>query len=98
MSGPILIKKKRSDPLKGKNKAEFEKELAGILQKKEPKVLAAYIFGSFTSANFNEDSDVDLIIVGDFTKDFFHRVEDFPEIYNLAGEIGCSLLYSSRVY
>jgi predicted nucleotidyltransferase len=38
------------------------------------------LFGSFARGDFHENSDVDLIIVGDFKEDFFSRIGKILEI------------------
>jgi len=38
------------------------------------------LFGSFARGDFHENSDVDLIIVGDFEEDFFSRIGKILEI------------------
>lgn len=38
-------------------------------------VRMVYLFGSFSTGDINEGSDIDLLIVGDFKERFFDRIE-----------------------
>jgi predicted nucleotidyltransferase len=58
----------------------FERKLEGIL-KNIPKIEEAYIFGSYAKGNFEPESDVDLLLVGDHDS-----LESIGEIYPLQDE------------
>lgn len=43
----------------------------------------AYIFGSYASNTEDEYSDLDILVVKKTKKDFFHRFQEFPGLYEL---------------
>jgi predicted nucleotidyltransferase len=77
------IVKKKISFLKNRTKEEFVNEL-----KKEfnSHVQEAYIFGSFNTAEFNTDSDLDLLIVAKTDLKFHERHQLFPELYKFLNE------------
>lgn len=44
-----------------------------VIQKLKPKKII--LFGSFARGDFNEGSDVDLIVIGDWQQDFLDRIK-----------------------
>ena len=83
MSDPVIIWNTR-DPLRGRTPEQFETELCARLA---GRVEAAYIFGSYGTAEFGRDSDVDMLLVAKTDKPFLERALDYPELYDLAAAL-----------
>jgi uncharacterized protein len=79
MDDPVIIWNTR-DPLYGRTPAEFEAEVKRVLQ---GRVLAAYIIGSYGTAGFGRDSDVDVMLVIRTDKPFLDRALDFSDLLDL---------------
>ena len=75
----ILIRYNR-DPLKGRTRQQFIKELTGLLK---GRIARAYVFGSFTTENFDNTSDVDIILVVDTSRPFPERPIDFEDLWDV---------------
>jgi len=80
-SNSILIRKHGAGPFGGLSKDKFVQNLTSSLQ---GRVSAAYIFGSVSSGTYNEDSDVDIIVIKETETPFFERAREFDDIYDLA--------------
>lgn len=76
---PIIIWNTR-DPLGGKTRENFERELRENLA---GRVREAWIFGSYCTDKFGRDSDVDLFLVVETDKQFLDRALDFSDILDL---------------
>lgn len=61
------------------------RELANLL-KSEHKVNKVYLYGSFARGNFNEGSDIDLIIVGEFQGKMPQRIKKIFDLTSLPVE------------
>ena len=61
------------------------RELANLL-KSEHKVNKVYLYGSFARGDFNEGSDIDLIIVGEFQGKMPQRIKKFFDLTSLPVE------------
>ena len=61
------------------------KELANLL-KSEHKVKKIYLYGSFARGDFNEASDIDLIIVGEFDGKMPQRIKKIFDLTSLPVE------------
>ena len=48
---------------------------------KKGSVAKAIVFGSYARGEADQHSDLDLIIVAESERTFFHRHKDFPDIY-----------------
>lgn len=44
---------------------------------------SAFVFGSYAQGGHDEFSDLDIMVVKETNKNFFHRHEEFPELYDL---------------
>lgn len=84
-----VIKKKSF--LKDKSKDEFRFELTNHL---DSSIIEAYIFGSFSSSDFDEDSDLDLVIIVRTDLPFFKRHELLPKLNEFLKneQVPCDLL------
>jgi len=60
-------------------------ELASILKSKH-KVKKVYLYGSFARGDFNEGSDIDLIIVGEFEGKMPQRIKKIFDLTSLPVE------------
>jgi predicted nucleotidyltransferase len=80
---PVIIWNTR-DPLLGRAPVEFEVELRARLA---GRVEAAYIFGSYGTADFGRDSDIDMMLVVKTDKPFLDRALDYPELFRLAASL-----------
>lgn len=66
---------------------KFDKEISRSVKrlihnlKKENNISKAVLFGSYARGDINENSDVDLLIVGDFTESFFARTGKVLALY-----------------
>lgn len=71
------------------------KKFANIL-KKQNRIKKIYLFGSFAKGNFNEGSDIDLLIVGKFKeKRMPERIKKILDITSLPIE---PLIYSEKEF
>jgi predicted nucleotidyltransferase len=61
------------------------------------RVHSLYLFGSINTPEFNQKSDIDIIIITETIKEFHSRILDFPEIYTLSDRIDC-LIYTPREF
>jgi len=61
------------------------RELANLL-KSEHKVNKVYLYGSFARGDFNEGSDIDLIIVGEFQGKMPQRIKKIFDLTSLPVE------------
>ena len=61
------------------------RELANLLKSKH-KVKKVYLYGSFARGNFNEGSDIDLIIVGEFDGKMPQRIKKIFDLTSLPVE------------
>ncbi len=61
------------------------RELANLLKSKH-KVKKVYLYGSFAKGNFNEGSDIDLIIVGEFDGKMPQRIKKIFDLTSLPVE------------
>lgn len=57
----------------------------GILESHRPLFRKAYLFGSVARNEADEHSDVDLILIRESEKDFFHRVTEVMDLVNAFG-------------
>jgi len=57
-------------------------ELANLL-KSEHKVKKVYLYGSFARGDFNQGSDIDLIIVGEFNGKMPQHIQKIPDLTSL---------------
>lgn len=57
-------------------------ELANLL-KSEHKVKKVYLYGSFARGDFNQGSDIDLIIVGEFNGKMPQRIQKILDLTSL---------------
>lgn len=73
----------RSEKLPGKIKKFVEKLASHIYIKK------VYLFGSVARNDFNEGSDIDLAIIGDFRERFLDRADKILEMTELPIELLC---------
>jgi predicted nucleotidyltransferase len=73
----------RSEELPGKIKSFIEKLTSRMNIKK------VYLFGSVARNDFNEGSDIDLAIIGDFKERFLDRADGIFEITELPIEPLC---------
>lgn len=68
--------------VKERLKAEFEKELKGLIRSLMPyqpeKII---LFGSFARNDFHEGSDIDIIIIKETSKRFLDRIGDILALY-----------------
>ena len=83
MSDPVIVWNTR-DPLCGRTPGQFEEELRARLASR---VEAAYVFGSYGTSEFGQDSDVDIMLVARTGKPFLDRAREFPEVYDLAASL-----------
>lgn len=60
-------------------------ELANLLKSKH-KVKKVYLYGSFARGDFNEGSDIDLIIVGEFDGKMPQRIQKIFDLTSLPVE------------
>ncbi len=51
--------------------------------KKDLPVREVYLFGSFAKGEIHEGSDIDLLIIGDFSERFFDRIGKILDLTNL---------------
>lgn len=79
MSDDILISISR-DPLFGMTREDYISKLQNRLQ---GRVDEGFFFGSFTGADFNKFSDIDIILVAETGKPFHLRSLDFADILDL---------------
>ncbi|MFQ6119928.1 MAG: nucleotidyltransferase domain-containing protein [Methanosarcinales archaeon] len=63
---------------------DFIKNIKNLYPIKE-----VYLFGSFARGDFNEGSDIDLLIIGDFKERFLDRPDKFLELTDLPIEAFC---------
>jgi len=87
---------KKNSILLSRSKEDTILELVQIL-KTNPLVHNAYIFGSFYSREFNADSDLDLLVIMNTSKNFIDRPLDFPEILNLDYQVDL-LVYTEEEF
>lgn len=82
---------KKESFLKNNSPEEFVQNLLGFINERATEV---YIFGSFFLETFDEDSDLDLIIILETDIPFFKRIDLFPELftYLTKNQIPCDLL------
>jgi len=73
----------RSEKLPGKIKSFVEELVSHIHIKK------VYLFGSVARNDFNEGSDIDLAIIGDFSERFLDRADKILEMTELPIEPLC---------
>ena len=72
------------DPLYGRTPAEFEEAVKSIL---DGRVEAAYIFGSYGTADFGRDSDIDMMLVVRTETKFLDRALEYPELFSLVPDL-----------
>lgn len=80
----VLLRAPHRDPLKGKSRDEFFEALRIALT---DRVLSAYVFGSLNTPRFNDDSDLDLILIKNTTAPFMTRAAEFDDLYDLASPL-----------
>ncbi len=61
------------------------RELAGLLKSKH-RVKRIYLYGSFARGNFNQGSDIDLIVVGEFEGKMPERIRKILDMTSLPVE------------
>jgi len=61
------------------------KDLANLLKSKH-KVKKVYLYGSFATGHFNEGSDIDLVIVGEFEGKMPQRIKKIFDLTSLPVE------------
>jgi predicted nucleotidyltransferase len=61
------------------------KDLANLLKSKH-KVKKVYLYGSFARGNFNEGSDIDLVVVGEFEGKMPQRIKMIFDLTSLPVE------------
>jgi predicted nucleotidyltransferase len=79
MADDIIVWNTR-DPLGGRSPAEFEAELKRLLA---GRVESAWIFGSYGTAEFGRDSDVDVLLVARTERTFVERALDYSDVMDL---------------
>ncbi|MEI6874102.1 MAG: nucleotidyltransferase domain-containing protein [Spirochaetota bacterium] len=82
-TGPVIVWNTR-DPLGGMTREGFETELKRLLA---GRVESAWIFGSYWEADFNRDSDVDVMLVAKTERPFIERALDYPDIKYLVPDM-----------
>lgn len=71
-------------PLRLRSKKEFIELLKNRLR---GRVEEAYIFGSIARDDFDNLSDLDLILIAETDKKFVNRFKDFEDIFELAPDL-----------
>ena len=61
------------------------KDLANLLKSKH-KVKRVYLYGSFAKGNFNEGSDIDIVVVGEFEGKMPQRIKKIFDLTSLPVE------------
>ncbi len=64
----------------------LKRALAELLAR-NPRVRAAYLFGSFVREDRHSHSDVDLIVVADTQRPFLERYLDFSDLFDRVPEL-----------
>lgn len=77
--GPVIVRNDR-DPLYGMSRSAFEAKLGSALA---GRAVEAYFFGSYGTADFGPDSDVDLIIIARTNKSFIRRSFDYADLLDI---------------
>lgn len=79
------------------NIKKVHKDLEKFLKKLKllPAVKEVYLFGSFAEGDVHEGSDIDLIIVGEFSGRMFERIEKITRMTDLPIE---PLVYSNKEF
>jgi predicted nucleotidyltransferase len=72
------------DPLRGRTAAEFE---AALKEKLAGRVEQAWLFGSWGTHYFGNDSDIDLMLVVNSDKPFLERARDYFDVMDLVLEM-----------
>jgi len=74
-----------------KRSEKIKKKLEGFIQtlKKDKRINDVYLHGSFANDDFNEGSDIDLVIVGDFKERFVDRISKILKMTDLPIEPLC---------
>lgn len=70
---------------------EIKKKLKAFIRilKKDKRIKEVYLHGSFARGDFNEGSDIDMVIVGDFKERFVDRIGKILEMTDLPIEPIC---------
>lgn len=77
-----MHKLRRVDIERGEEILREIRLFAGRLKKKLP-VREVYLFGSFAKGEIHEGSDIDLLIVGDFSERLFDRIGKILDLTDL---------------
>jgi predicted nucleotidyltransferase len=77
--GPVIVRNVR-DPLFGMSRESFEARLSVALA---GRAIEARFFGSYGTAEFGPDSDVDLMIVARTNKSFIERAFDYEDLLDI---------------
>lgn len=80
MNADLILERSGRDPLFGLSPAQFLEALKARLVSR---VQEAYLFGSFGTAAFGPESDVDLILVKHTSKPFVERNIEFADLLEL---------------
>lgn len=95
MSSSSLVKYKSNFALTEKRLSEV---LKNIKQKLEGKVNAIYVFGSASTGEYTESSDIDLIIIDDKAKNpFIQRALNYPEVFDIYPNVDL-LVYTQQEF
>ncbi len=76
---PILVRNDR-DPLAGLSRTRFEDKLRTALS---GRVSEAWLFGSYVSGEFGNDSDIDLILIAETDEPFQSRSFAFADLLDI---------------
>jgi predicted nucleotidyltransferase len=83
MDEPVIVWNTRH-PLSGRTNEQFERETQRLLK---GRVEAAYIFGSYGTNDFGQNSDVDVMLVVKTDKPFLDRALDYPDFMDLVPDM-----------
>ncbi len=78
------------------NRNKLIKNISDAL-KKHSEISEAYFFGSFANSTYNNDSDIDLLIVANTDKIFTERNRDYAHLLNIYAPIDI-LVYTSEEF
>jgi predicted nucleotidyltransferase len=80
MNSNILIKAEPQHSVTEAYKSEIVQQLTRLLKGKVEEV---FIFGSFFTESFSDQSDLDIIIIKKTNLSFFRRIEEFSELLQI---------------
>jgi uncharacterized protein len=94
MNKNILIKYEPSHSITEEYRNGIIHQLTMMLTGKAEEV---FVFGSFLTEYFNDQSDLDIIIIKKTNLSFFRRIEEFPELLRIPIQMDI-LIYTSAEF